>query len=99
MALMSDKTWPDWIDEYEQSHRHPVNRACHTLGIPMIAASIALAPICLFLPRLRKLDAALFAGGWALQLIGHAVEGAPPELLKDARFLFVGLRWWLQKHT
>ena len=32
-----------------------------------------------------------------LQFLGHAVEGKPPEFLKDWRFLFVGLRWWFAK--
>jgi uncharacterized membrane protein YGL010W len=99
MALLSERTWEDWIDEYEGAHRHPFNRACHSIGIPLIAASVGLAPIAVFAPGLRKLDAALFVSGWALQILGHVVEGAPPEFLKDSRFLFVGLRWWLQKHT
>jgi hypothetical protein len=32
-----------------------------------------------------------------LQFVGHAVEGKPPEFLKDPRFLLVGLRWWFAK--
>jgi uncharacterized membrane protein YGL010W len=40
MALFSTRTWDDWIGEYALSHRHPVNRICHTIGIPMIALSI-----------------------------------------------------------
>jgi uncharacterized membrane protein YGL010W len=35
--------------------------------------------------------------GWVFQFIGHAFEGKPPEFLKDWRFLFVGLSWWLAK--
>jgi hypothetical protein len=31
------------------------------------------------------------------QFVGHAFERKPPEFLKDWRFLFVGLRWWLAK--
>jgi hypothetical protein len=30
-------------------------------------------------------------------LSGHGFEGKPPEFLKDWRFLFVGLRWWVAK--
>jgi len=33
----------------------------------------------------------------AVQFIGHAFEGKPPEFLKDWRFLFVGLRRWFAK--
>jgi hypothetical protein len=37
MALMSTRSWDDWIREYGKSHSHPVNRRCHMIGIPMIA--------------------------------------------------------------
>jgi uncharacterized membrane protein YGL010W len=95
-----------WIDEYGHSHQHPVNRMCHTFGIPMIALSLPLALVAL-VPWLTsalpvpagfwKIPAALFLVGWILQFVGHAVEGEPPEFLKDWRFLFVGLRWWAKK--
>jgi uncharacterized membrane protein YGL010W len=39
----------------------------------------------------------LFAIGWALQFLGHAIEGKPPEFLSDWRFLLVGTRWWTAK--
>ena len=42
MALFSERTWDEWIAEYAESHRHPVNRICHTVGIPMIALSVIL---------------------------------------------------------
>ncbi len=87
----------DWIGEYARSHQHPVNRACHTVGIPMIAASVLMGGASVFQPRLRKPALALFAAGWALQFVGHAFEGRPPEFLHDPRFLFVGLRWWSAK--
>jgi uncharacterized membrane protein YGL010W len=86
-----------WIDQYESSHQHPFNRACHTVGIPAIALSVAAAPLLLAKPKWWRIPAALFVGGWALQFLGHAVEGKPPEFLRDPRFLFVGLRWWLQQ--
>jgi len=56
-----------------------------------------LTPLLLIRAGWWKWLAALFAGGWALQFIGHAFEGKPPEFLKDWRFLFVGLRWWFAK--
>ena len=40
---------------------------------------------------------ALFVIGCALQFLGHAIEGKPPEFLKDWRFLLVGSRWWAAK--
>jgi uncharacterized membrane protein YGL010W len=97
MALMSPRGWDEWIAEYAQSHQHPANRLCHTIGIPMIALSlIALVTAILFRPLLW-VALALFVVGWIFQFVGHAYEGKPPEFLKDWRFLFVGLRWWFKK--
>jgi len=39
----------------------------------------------------------LFVVGWVFQFVGHAFEGKSAEFLRDWRFLFVGLRWWLAK--
>jgi uncharacterized membrane protein YGL010W len=97
MALMSDRSWSDWIAEYAESHRHPVNRLCHTVGIPMIALSVVLFAAAAFAHPLWRPAAALFVAGWVFQLVGHAFEHKPPEFLKDWRFLFVGLRWWVAK--
>jgi uncharacterized membrane protein YGL010W len=97
MALGSSRGWDEWIAEYAQSHQHPANRLCHTIGIPMIALSIiVLVPAIVFRP-LWKVAAGLFVLGWIFQFIGHAYERKPPEFLKDWRFLFVGLRWWFKK--
>ena len=97
MALLSTRTWSEWIAEYSLGHRHPVNRACHTIGIPLIAISIALFSAALFAPGIAKIALALFVLGWIFQFVGHAFEGQPPEFFKDWRFLFVGLRWWFAK--
>jgi uncharacterized membrane protein YGL010W len=97
MALMSSRSWDDWIHQYAQSHQHPANRLCHTLGIPLIALSLPLFVALLFVPRLWPLPTALFVVGWIFQFVGHAYEGKPPEFLSDWRFLFVGLRWWMAK--
>jgi uncharacterized membrane protein YGL010W len=87
----------EWIARYSRSHQHPVNRFCHTIGIPLIVVSIALAALSLLVAIPWWIAATLFAAGWALQFIGHAFEGKPPEFFHDWRFLFVGLRWWLAK--
>lgn len=87
----------DRVRQYEQSHRHPMNRACHVVGIPMITVSVVLALVSLPVEQLRPLAIVLFVAGWALQFIGHAFEGKPPEFLKDWRFLFTGLHWWALK--
>jgi uncharacterized membrane protein YGL010W len=97
MALLSPRSWQDWLTQYAESHRHPANRFCHTVGIPVVATSVALVVPALVFPQLWAVAAALFVVGWTFQLIGHAYEGKPPEFMKDWRFLFVGLRWWLAK--
>ena len=95
--MMGGRTWDDWIEEYAQSHQHPINKLTHSFGIPMIALSILLIPTCFFVPGFWKIPLGLFVGGWILQFIGHYFEGKPPEFFKDWRFLFVGLRWWMKK--
>ena len=95
--LLGQRPMSDWIRQYGESHQHPVNRWCHTLGIPMIVVSLAVAAAAVVWPALWWPAAALFVAGWVLQFIGHAVEGKAPEFFKDWRFLFVGVRWWIAK--
>jgi uncharacterized membrane protein YGL010W len=95
--VLGNRPMAEWIAEYSQSHQTPVNRVCHLVGIPMIAASVLLAPLALFLNGFWRLPLTMFLAGWALQFIGHAFEGKPPEFFKDPRFLLVGLRWWFAK--
>ena len=97
MSVMGRASWDEWVSEYAKSHQHPINRVTHTLGIPMIALSIIGAPFAFVVPGLWALLVTLFVFGWIFQFIGHAFEGKPPEFLKDPRFLFVGLRWWIAK--
>ncbi|WP_148716808.1 Mpo1-like protein [Chitinolyticbacter meiyuanensis] len=95
--MFAGRSWDDWIAEYAQSHRHPVNRLCHSFGIPMIAASIPLFLLALWFDGFWIWPTLLFVIGWILQFIGHVFEGKPPEFFKDWHFLFVGLRWWWAK--
>jgi uncharacterized membrane protein YGL010W len=95
--MFAGRPWNEWIDQYEQSHRHPVNRLCHTIGIPLIAVSLPLFVAALFIGGLWPVPVALFVVGWVLQFAGHMAERKPPEFFHDWRFLFVGLRWWIAK--
>ncbi|MCI0389191.1 MAG: DUF962 domain-containing protein [Acidobacteria bacterium] len=95
--MLGGKTWDEWITQYSKSHQHPVNRFCHTVGIPLIAISLPLFVATIFAQGLWAVPAPMFVAGWALQFIGHWFEGKPPEFFSDWRFLFVGLRWWLAK--
>ena len=95
--MFGGRTHDQWIAQYASSHQNPVNRACHTLGIPLIVASlVGFAATILFHP-LWRYALTLFLVGWTLQFIGHAFEHKAPEFLHDWRFLFVGLRWWWAK--
>lgn len=95
------RSWEDWIAEYSLSHENRINQLTHKIGIPMIAVSLPLFLVAIPLEFVWHgfwmLPTFLFVAGWILQFIGHAVEGKPPEFLKDWRFLFVGLRWWFAK--
>jgi uncharacterized membrane protein YGL010W len=95
--LLGGRSWDEWIGRYAQSHQHPVNRLCHTLGIPLIVLSLPLFVVLFFRPSLWPIPVALFAVGWVFQFVGHAFEGKAPEFFHDWRFLFVGLRWWVAK--
>ncbi len=97
MRILGKRSKEEWVSQYGESHRHPFNRFCHTLGIPLITLSLPLFFLLFVLPGWWPLPAGLFALGWGLQFIGHAVEGKPPEFLRDWRFLLVGFRWWLAK--
>ncbi len=88
-----------WVDRYEKSHQNPINRVFHTFGIPMIAVSIPLFLIAPLVRGLWKIPLSLFTARWICQVLGHIIEGKPPEFLNDWRFLLVGLRWWLQGAT
>src|SRR5262245_34692694 len=90
-------TTDEWIERYELGHQHPVNRFCHLIGIPMIAASLLLGLAGLLLRPLWWVAGVLFLLGWVLQFVGHWFEKKPPEFFKDWRFLLVGLRWWGRK--
>ena len=95
--MLGGKSWTEWVGQYAQSHQHPVNKFCHTVGIPLIAISLPLFLVTFVVPGFWKIALGLFVLGWIFQFIGHAFEGKPPEFFHDWRFLFVGLRWWLAK--
>ena len=95
--MLGGRPWEEWIRQYGHSHEHPVNRFCHTVGIPLIALSIPLFLVALVVDGFWWIPLTMFIVGWVFQFIGHAFEGKPPEFFHDWRFLFVGLRWWFAK--
>ena len=96
-SVLGNKSTAEWLEKYGRSHQHPVNRFCHTIGIPMIAVSLPLFVVPFFVDGFWAVPIGLFVVGWIFQFVGHAIEGKPPEFFHDWRFLFVGLRWWWAK--
>jgi uncharacterized membrane protein YGL010W len=95
--MLGNKTSEQWIAQYASSHQHPVNRLCHTFGIPTIIVSLMLFIASIFSRPLWPWALGLFLLGWVLQFVGHAFERKLPEFFHDWRFLFVGVRWWVAK--
>jgi uncharacterized membrane protein YGL010W len=81
-----------FVDNYKSQHRHPLNRLSHAIGIPMIVVSL---PMFFFSWRWAL---GLFAGGWAFQILGHAIEGNRPAFLGNPLYLIVG-PWWLVRRA
>jgi uncharacterized membrane protein YGL010W len=97
MSMLGKRPMKEWIAQYELSHQNPINRWCHTIGIPLIVGSLPLFALLFLYPRFWPVPTVSFLAGWILQFVGHAVEGKRPEFMNDARFLLVGLRWWLAR--
>jgi uncharacterized membrane protein YGL010W len=95
--MLGGRTNEQWIAQYASSHTNPVNRLCHTFGIPMIVLSGVLGITAIFYHPLGIYALSLFVLGWILQFIGHAFEHKAPEFFSDWRFLLVGVRWWWAK--
>ena len=80
-----------YLTKYREDHQNPVNKALHTVGIPMIVASLPLMPLN------PLLGGSMFVFGWILQFIGHAFEGKAPSFFSDPRYLLVGPMWLMKK--
>ncbi|KKK77873.1 hypothetical protein LCGC14_2849200 [marine sediment metagenome] len=59
------------IDNWRKRHRNATSFWLHMIGIP---ACFLIAPVLLIL-RMWWVGIAMFIGGYALQFIGHLVEG------------------------
>jgi uncharacterized membrane protein YGL010W len=97
VAMLGSRSNEQWVAQYAASHQHPVNRLCHTLGIPAILVSLVGFLASIFIHWLWPYALGLFLVGWTFQFIGHAFERKEPEFFHDWRFLFVGVRWWWAK--
>jgi uncharacterized membrane protein YGL010W len=97
VRMLGNRTMEEWLAQYSQSHQHPVNRVCHTIGIPLILLSLPLFVLTIWWRPSWMIAFALFVVGWGFQFAGHIFEGKPPEFFSDWRFLLVGTRWWVAK--
>ncbi|MGE0479964.1 MAG: Mpo1-like protein [Phycisphaerae bacterium] len=68
---------PFWLQNWLERHQHPVSFWLHVVGIPLTIAAVALAAYQLALWRwdLWWRPALLLAVGYALQWLGHRLEG------------------------
>jgi uncharacterized membrane protein YGL010W len=85
----------NYLALYAREHQKLGTKLTHMVGIPMIVVSL---PAALVSPPVAG---ALFAGGWALQYIGHYVfEHNSPAFYGDPYYLLVGAVWvameWLE---
>jgi hypothetical protein len=60
-----------FLVNYAQRHRHPVNVGLHALGLPVTFA----APVWFLVDGKPFWAVCCFVVGYALQFLGHAVEG------------------------
>ena len=61
--MLGNRSWDEWIARYESGHQHPVNRVCHTIGIPLIVVSLVLLAATLVVPALLWPGLGLFVLG------------------------------------
>ncbi|HEX3774488.1 MAG TPA: DUF962 domain-containing protein [Polyangiaceae bacterium] len=94
--------WQASLEFYRETHQNPTNRTLHVIGIPLIVggalglfASRPLSPVS---GALWLGSFAAFAGGWALNIVGHAVhEKRAPAFSEDGLSFLAGPVWDLQE--
>ena len=50
--MLMNRSWDDWIAQYQTSHQNRWNQLTNIFGIPMIVVSLVLAVLGLLLPGL-----------------------------------------------
>lgn len=93
-----DARWTAATSFYEQTHQNPTNRVLHMAGIPLIVGG---AVGLLFAPRYTPpwfLSAGAFAGGWAMNIVGHVnYEKNAPAFAEDPLSFIAGPVWDAQQ--
>lgn len=72
---------------YLREHRHPLNRATHLVGVPLLLATFFAG---LLLPSVALLVGGQIVG-WSIQLVGHRIEGNRPAVLKNLWSMPMGI--------
>ena len=95
---LGGRSMESWVEEYAGSHQHPINRLCHTVGIPLIVLSLPLFAAAIFVRGLWPIPLGLFVVGWIFQFIGHYVyEKRSPAFFRNLAHLLVGPLWIVAK--
>ena len=73
----------DWVER----HRDPRSFMLHLIGIPATILGVLLIPVYTILLSywVFLLALALFLGGFALQFLGHALDGSEPGEIRALR--------------
>lgn len=90
--------WQEAVTFYEATHQDETNRSLHRWGIPVIVGGA----VGLFAAKPYRApwvaSAAAFAGGWALNFIGHGkYEKKAPAFTEDPLSFLAGPVWDLQQ--
>lgn len=78
-----------WVADWVERHRHPASLVLHMLGIPPTVLGVMLIPVYLWQWSLNVflVSLTLFVGGYALQFLGHALDGSEPGEVTGVRRL------------
>lgn len=71
---------PPIVLNWLERHAKPVSFGLHMVGIPMTIMGVLLVPVYLAVLSMPifVLSVSLFAGGYFVQFLGHALEGSEP---------------------
>ena len=92
---MTPETHKTGTDTYAETHRHPMNRVLHAVGIPVIASCAIAAivgPTVLRVPRRTAVVGLIVGSG--LLVLGHAIEGNRPAIFTRRGAALDAVRWW-----
>ncbi|MEZ0369611.1 MAG: DUF962 domain-containing protein [Candidatus Sericytochromatia bacterium] len=90
--------WNEAVTFYEETHQDETNRSLHRWGIPVIVGGA----VGLLVAKPYKLpwviSAVAFAGGWALNILGHSkYEKKAPAFTEDPLSFVAGPVWDIQQ--